>query len=254
MIKEELLEKFSDEKIDKTLDRLIGNQQDYMSLIFDDPVYKEYREKYDKQYEINKKIYQEKLEQYNSRSRPNSFLMTWKEVEKRYTSPKECKFYRIKNRQNEPICMAVIVLSKGTLKHLPDIRIAYVKKNVKDKANFNYAKEIAFDRVRQVAYKDSTNGISDGEMNFRLSKKTKKSIESVKTELIREFDEPIPSIEEPYFPDKKYEKYQSMGRPESMLKLVRDVMPKICANEYVTIIPETEKDKIIYSKDLRGQK
>jgi hypothetical protein len=28
-------------------------------------------------------------------------------------------------------------------------------------------------------------------------------------------------------------------------------MPKICANEYVTILPETEKDKIFY---LRGQK
>lgn len=147
--------------------------------------------------------------------------------------------------------MAVIVLSKGTLKHLPDIRIAYVKKHVKDKANFNYAKEIAFDRVRQVAYKDSTNGISDGEMNFHVSKKTRKSIESVKTELIREFDEPVPSIEEPYFPDKKYEKYQSWGRPESMLKLVREVMPKIVRNKFVTVVP---KDTIIYPKGLRGQK
>jgi len=250
MIKDELLEKLSNEKIDKTLDQFIGNQQDYMSSISDDPLYKEYREKYNKQYEINKKTYQEKLEQYISRSRPNSFLMTWREVEEKYTSPENCKFFRIKNNQNE-ICMAVIILSKGTLKHLPDIRIAYVKKHPKDKGDFNYAKEIAFDRVRQVAYKDSTNGISDGEMNFRLSKKTKKSIESVKTELIREFDEPVPSIEEPYFSDKKYEKYQSIDRPESMLKLVRGVMPKICANEYVTIIPETEKDKIFYS---RGQK
>lgn len=250
MIKKELLEKFSNEKIDRTLDRLIGNQKEYMSSIFDDPLYKEYRKKYNKQYEINKKIYQEKLEQYVSRSRPNSFLMTWREVEEKYTSPENCKFYKIKNSQNE-ICMAVIVLSKGTLKNLPDIRIAYVKKHPKDKDDFNYAKEIAFDRVRQVAYKDSTNGISDGEMNFHLSKKTKKSIESVKTGLIREFDEPVPSIEEPYFSDNKYEKYQSMGKPESMLKLVRDVMPKICANEYVTILSETEKDKIFY---LRGQK
>ena len=251
MIKDEILRKVSDEKIKRMVDRFIGNQQDYMSDILDDPIYKEYREKYDKQYEINKKIYQEKLEQYNSRSRPNSFLMTWKEVEKRYTSPEKCKFYRIKNKQNEPICMAVIVLSKGTLKHLPDIRIAYVKKNPKDKADFKYAKEIAFDRVRQVAYKDSTNGISDGEMNFHVSKKVRKSIESVKTELIRKFDEPVPSIEEPYFPDKKYEKYQIMGTPESMLKLVREAMPKIYANKYVTILPETEKDKIFY---LRGQK
>lgn len=251
MTKDEILGKISDEKIKRMVDRFIGNQQDYMSDILDDPFYKEYREKYDKQYEINKKIYQENLEQYNSRSRPNSFLMTWREVEEKYTSPKKCKFYRIKNKQNEPICMAVIVLSKGTLKHLPDIRIAYVKKHVKDKANFNYAKEIAFDRVRQVAYKDSTNGISDGEMNFHVSKKTRKSIESVKTELIREFDEPVPSIEEPYFPDKKYEKYQSWGRPESMLKLVREVMPKIVRNKFVTVVP---KDTIIYPKGLRGQK
>ena len=230
---------------------MLGNQQDYMSNIFDDPIYKEYREKYDKQYKINKKIYQEKLEQYNSRCRPNSFLMTWREVEEKYISPKNCKFYRIKNKQNEPICMAVIVLSKGTLKHLPDIRIAYVKKNPKDKANFNYAKEIAFDRVRQVSYKDSTNGISDGEMNFHVSKKTRKSIESVKTELIREFDEPVPSIEEPYFSDKKYEKYQSWGKPEGMLKLVMEAMPKIYANKYVSVVP---KDTIVYPKDLRGQK
>ena len=230
---------------------MLGNQQDYMSNIFDDPIYKEYREKYDKQYKINKKIYQEKLEQYNSRCRPNSFLMTWREVEEKYISPKNCKFYRIKNKQNEPICMAVIVLSKGTLKHLPDIRIAYVKKNPKDKANFNYAKEIAFDRVRQVSYKDSTNGISDGEMNFHVSKKTRKSIESVKTELIREFDEPVPSIEEPYFSDKKYEKYQNMCRPEGMLKLVMEAMPKIYANKYVSVVP---KDTIVYPKDLRGQK
>lgn len=247
----EPLKKITDEKVRGMLDKMLGNQQDYMSNIFDDPIYKEYREKYDKQYKINKKIYQEKLEQYNSRSRPNSFLMTWREVEEKYTSPKNCKFYRIKNKQNEPICMAVIVLSKGTLKHLPDIRIAYVKKNPKDKANFNYAKEIAFDRVRQVSYKDSTNGISDGEMNFHVSKKTKKAIESVKTELIREFDEPVPSIEEPYFSDKKYEKYQSWGRPESMLKLVREVMPKIVRNKFVTVVP---KDTIIYPKDLRGQK
>ena len=247
----EPLKKITDEKVRGMLDKMLGNQQDYMSNILDDPIYKEYREKYDKQYKINKKIYQEKLEQYNSRSRPNSFLMTWREVEEKYTSPKKCKFYRIKNKQNEPICMAVIVLSKGTLKHLPDIRIAYVKKNPKDKANFNYAKEIAFDRVRQVAYKDSTNGISDGEMNFHVSKKTKKAIESVKTELIREFDEPVPSIEEPYFSDKKYEKYQSWGRPKSMLKLVREVMPKIVRNKFVTVVP---KDTIIYPKDLRGQK
>lgn len=247
----EPLKKITDEKVRDTLDKMLGNQQDYMSNIFDDPIYKEYREKYDKQYKINKKIYQEKLEQYNSRCRPNSFLMTWREVEEKYTSPKNCKFYRIKNKQNEPICMAVIVLSKGTLKHLPDIRIAYVKKNPKDKANFNYAKEIAFDRVRQVSYKDSTNGISEGEMNFHVSKKTKKAIESVKTELIREFDEPVPSIEEPYFLDKKYEKYQSWGRPESMLKLVREVMPKIVRNKFVTVVP---KDIIFYSKDLRGQK
>ena len=243
MIKDEI-----SEKMKRMVDRFIGNQQDYMDSIADDPIYKEYKEKYDKQYEINKKIYQEKLEQYNSRSRPKSFLMTQKEVEKEYTSPKKCRFYRIKNKQNEPICMAVIVLSKGTLKRLPDIRIAYVKKNLKDKANFNYAKEIAFDRVRQVAYKDSANGISDGEMNFHVSKKTKKSIESVKKELIYEFDEPTPFIEIPYFPDKKYEKYQSMGRPESMLKLVRECMPKIVANKYVTILPETEKDKIFYIK------
>lgn len=247
----EPLKKITDEKVRGMLDKMLGNQQDYMSNILDDPIYKEYREKYDKQYKINKKIYQEKLEQYNSRSRPNSFLMTWREVEEKYISPKKCKFYRIKNKQNEPICMAVIVLSKGTLKHLPDIRIAYVKKNPKDKANFNYAKEIAFDRVRQVSYKDSTNGISDGEMNFHVSKKTKKAIESVKTELIREFDEPVPSIEEPYFSDKKYEKYQSWGRPESMLKLVREVMPKIVRNKFVTVVP---KDTIIYPKDLRGQK
>lgn len=175
MIKDEMLEKISNERVKRLVNRLIDNQQDYMSDIFDDPIYKEYREKYDKQYEINKKIYQEKLEQYNSRSRPNSFLMTWREVEEKYTSPEKCKFYRIKNKLNEPICMAAIVLSKGTLNHLPDIRIAYVKKNLKDKANFNYAKEIAFDRVRQVAYKDSANGISDGEMNFHVSKKTKKS-------------------------------------------------------------------------------
>lgn len=245
----EPLKKITDEKVRGMLDKMLGNQQDYMSNILDDPIYKEYREKYDKQYKINKKIYQENLEQYNSRSRPNSFLMTWREVEEKYTSPKKCKFYRIKNKQNEPICMAVIVLSKGTLKHLPDIRIAYVKKNPKDKANFNYAKEIAFDRVRQVSYKDSTNGISDGEMNFHVSKKTKKAIESVKTELIREFDEPVPSIEEPYFSDKKYEKYQSWGRPESMLKLVREVMPKIVRNKFVTVVP---KDTIIYPKDLRG--
>lgn len=247
----EPLKKITDEKVRGMLDKMLGNQQDYMSNILDDPIYKEYREKYDKQYKINKKIYQEKLEQYNSRSRPNSFLMTWREVEEKYTSPKKCKFYRIKNKQNEPICMAVIVLSKGTLKHLPDIRIAYVKKNPKDKANFNYAKEIAFDRVRQVSYKDSTNGISDGEMNFHVSKKTKKAIESVKTELIREFDEPVPSIEEPYFSDKKYEKYQSWGRPESMLKLVREVMPKIVRNKFVTVAP---KDTIVYPKDLRGKK
>lgn len=251
MINDEVLEKVSNEKIKRMVDRLIGNQQSYMSDILDDPIYKEYREKYNKQYEINKKIYQEKLEQYNSRCRPNSFLMTWREVEEKYTSPEKCKFYRIKNKQNEPICMAVIVLSKGTLKHLPDIRIAYVKKHVKDKANFNYAKEIAFDRVRQVAYKDSANGISDGEMNFHVSKKVRKSIESVKMELIREFDEPVPSIEEPYFPDKKYEKYQSMGRPESMLKLVRECMPQIVRNKFVTVVP---KDTIIYPKDLRGQK
>lgn len=251
MTKDEILGKISDEKIKRMVDRFIGNQQDYMSDILDDPFYKEYREKYDKQYEINKKIYQENLEQYNSRSRPNSFLMTWREVEEKYTSPKKCKFYRIKNKQNEPICMAVIVLSKGTLKHLPDIRIAYVKKNPKDKANFNYAKEIAFDRVRQVSYKDSTNGISDGEMNFHVSKKTKKAIESVKTELIREFDEPVPSIEEPYFPDNKYEKYQSWGKPESMLKLVKEVMPKIVRNKFVTVVP---KDTIVYPKDLRGKK
>lgn len=245
------LKKITDEKVRDTLDKMLGNQQDYMSNIFDDLIYKEYREKYDKQYKINKKIYQEKLEQYNSRCRPNSFLMTWREVEEKYISPKNCKFYRIKNKQNEPICMAVIVLSKGTLKHLPDIRIAYVKKNPKDKANFNYAKEIAFDRVRQVSYKDSTNGISDGEMNFHVSKKTRKSIESVKTELIREFDEPVPSIEEPYFSDKKYEKYQSWGKPESMLKLVMEAMPKIYANKYVSVVP---KDTIVYPKDLRGQK
>lgn len=247
----EPLKKITDEKVRDTLDKMLGNQQDYMSNIFDDPIYKEYREKYDKQYKINKKIYQEKLEQYNSRCRPNSFLMTWREVEEKYISPKNCKFYRIKNKQNEPICMAVIVLSKGTLKHLPDIRIAYVKKNPKDKANFNYAKEIAFDRVRQVSYKDFTNGISDGEMNFHVSKKTRKSIESVKTELIREFDEPVPSIEEPYFSDKKYEKYQSWGKPESMLKLVMEAMPKIYANKYVSVVP---KDTIVYPKDLRGQK
>lgn len=251
MIKEEILGKVSDEKIKRMVDRFIDNQQGYMSDMLDDPIYKEYRDKYNKQYKINKKIYQEKLEQYNSRCRPNSFLMTWREVEEKYTSPEKCKFYRIKNKQNEPICMAVIVLSKGTLKHLPDIRIAYVKKHVKDKANFNYAKEIAFDRVRQVAYKDSTNGISDGEMNFHVSKKVRKSIESVKMELIRKFDEPVPSIEEPYFSDKKYEKYQIMGTPESMLKLIREVMPKIYANKYVTVLPKTEKDKIFY---LRGQK
>lgn len=247
----EPLKKITDEKVRDTLDKMLGNQQDYMSNILDDPIYKEYREKYDKQYKINKKIYQEKLEQYNSRCRPNSFLMTWREVEEKYISPKNCKFYRIKNKQNEPICMAAIVLSKGTLKHLPDIRIAYVKKNPKDKANFNYAKEIAFDRVRQVSYKDSTNGISDGEMNFHVSKKIKKAIESVKTELIREFDEPVPSIEEPYFSDKKYEKYQNMCRPEGMLKLVMEAMPKIYANKYVSVVP---KDTIVYPKDLRGQK
>ena len=247
----EPLKKITDEKVRGMLDKMLGNQQDYMSNILDDPIYKGYREKYDKQYKINKKIYQEKLEQYNSRSRPNSFLMTWREVEEKYTSPKKCKFYRIKNKQNEPICMAAIVLSKGTLKHLPDIRIAYVKKHPKDKSDFKYAKEIAFDRVRQVAYKDSANGISDGEMNFHVSKKTRKSIESIKTELIREFDEPVPSIEEPYFSDKKYEKYQSWGRPESMLKLVREVMPKIVRNKFVTVVP---KDTITYPKDLRGQK
>ena len=247
----EPLKKITDEKVRDILDKMLGNQQDYMSNILDDPIYKEYREKYDKQYKINKKIYQEKLEQYNSRCRPNSFLMTWREVEEKYTSPKNCKFYRIKNKQNEPICMAAIVLSKGTLKHLPDIRIAYVKKSPKDKANFNYAKKIAFDRVRQVSYKDSTNGISDGEMNFHVSKKTKKAIESVKTELIREFDEPVPSIEEPYFSDKKYEKYQNMCRPDGMLKLVMEAMPKIYANKYVSVVP---KDTIVYPKDLRGQK
>ena len=247
----EPLKKITDEKVRDTLDKMLGNQQDYMSNIFDDPIYKEYREKYDKQYEINKKIYQEKLEQYNSRCKPNSFLMTWREVEEKYISSKNCKFYRIKNKQNEPICMAAIVLSKGTLKHLPDIRIAYVKKHPKDKSDFKYAKEIAFDRVRQVAYKDSANGISDGEMNFHVSKKTRKSIESIKTELIREFDEPIPSIEEPYFSDKKYEKYQNMCRPEGMLKLVMEAMPKIYANKYVSVVP---KDTIVYPKDLRGQK
>ena len=247
----EPLKKITDEKVRDTLVEMLGIQQDYMSNILDDPIYKEYREKYDKQYEINKKIYQEKLEQYNSRCKPNSFLMTWREVEEKYISSKNCKFYRIKNKQNEPICMAAIVLSKGTLIHLPDIRIAYVKKHPKDKSDFKYAKEIAFDRVRQVAYKDSANGISDGEMNFHVSKKTRKSIESIKTELIREFDEPVPSIEEPYFPDNKYEKYQSWGRPESMLKLVREVMPKIVRNKFVTVVP---KDTIFYSKDLRGQK
>lgn len=247
----EPLKKITDEKVRDTLDKMLCSQQDYMSNILDDPIYEEYREKYNKQYKINKKIYQEKLEQYNSRCRPNSFLMTWREVEEKYISPKNCKFYRIKNKQNEPICMAAIVLSKGTLKHLPDIRIAYVKKNPKDKANFNYAKEIAFDRVRQVSYKDSTNGISDGEMNFHVSKKIKKAIESVKTELIREFDEPVPSIEEPYFSDKKYEKYQNMCRPEGMLKLVMEAMPKIVRNKFVTVVP---KDTIFYSKDLRGKK
>lgn len=247
----EPLKKITDEKVRDTLDKMLCSQQDYMSNILDDPIYEEYREKYDKQYKINKKIYQEKLEQYNSRCKPNSFLMTWREVEEKYISPKNCKFYRIKNKQNEPICMAAIVLSKGTLKHLPDIRIAYVKKNPKDKANFNYAKEIAFDRVRQVSYKDSTNGISDGEMNFHVSKKIKKAIESVKTELIREFDEPVPSIEEPYFSDKKYEKYQNMCRPEGMLKLVMEAMPKIYVNKYVSVVP---KDTIVYPKDLRGQK
>lgn len=247
----EPLKKITDEKVRDTLVEMLGIQQDYMSNILDDPIYKEYREKYDKQYEINKKIYQEKLEQYNSRCKPNSFLMTWREVEEKYISSKNCKFYRIKNKQNEPICMAAIVLSKGTLKHLPDIRIAYVKKHPKDKSDFKYAKEIAFDRVCQVSYKDSANGISDGEMNFHVSKKTRKSIESIKTELIREFDEPVPSIEEPYFPDNKYEKYQSWGRPESMLKLVREVMPKIVRNKFVTVVP---KDTIFYSKDLRGQK
>ena len=247
----EPLKKITDEKVRDTLVEMLGIQQDYMSNILDDPIYKEYREKYDKQYEINKKIYQEKLEQYNSRCKPNSFLMTWREVEEKYISSKNCKFYRIKNKQNEPICMAAIVLSKGTLIHLPDIRIAYVKKHPKDKSDFKYAKEIAFDRVRQVAYKDSANGISDGEMNFHVSKKTRKSIESIKTELIREFDEPVPSIEEPYFTDNKYEKYQSWGRPESMLKLVREVMPKIVRNKFVTVVP---KDTIFYSKDLRGQK
>ena len=100
-------------------------------------------------------------------------------------------------------------------------------------------------------YKDSTNGISDGEMNFHVSKKVRKSIESVKMELIREFDEPVPSIEEPYFPDKKYEKYQTMGTPEAMLKLVRECMPQIVSNKFVTVVP---KDTIIYPKDLRGQK
>lgn len=248
MIKDEILGKVSDEKIKRMVDRFIGNQRVYIDSLDDDPIYKEYKEKYDKQYEINKKIYQEKLEQYNSRSRPNSFLMTWREVEERYTSPKNCKFYRIKNKPNEPICMAAIVLSKGTLKHLPDIRIAYVKKHPKDKANFNYAKEIAFDRVRQVAYKDSANGISDGEMNFHVSKKTKNAIESVKMELIRMFDEPVPFIKEPYFPDKKYEKYQSRGTPETMLKLVRECMPQIVRNKFVTIMSETEKDKIFYLK------
>ena len=89
----EPLKKITDEKVRDTLDKMLCSQQDYMSNIFDDPIYKEYREKYDKQYKINKKIYQEKLEQYNSRCRPNSFLMTWREVEEKYTSPKNCKFY-----------------------------------------------------------------------------------------------------------------------------------------------------------------
>jgi hypothetical protein len=61
MIKDEILGKISDEKIKRMVDRFIGNQQDYMSYIFDDPIYKEYREKYDKQYEINKRFTRKNL-------------------------------------------------------------------------------------------------------------------------------------------------------------------------------------------------
>lgn len=53
----EPLKKITDEKVRDILDKMLGNQQDYMSNILDDLIYKEYREKYDKQYEINKKIY-----------------------------------------------------------------------------------------------------------------------------------------------------------------------------------------------------
>jgi hypothetical protein len=247
----ELLKKITDEKVKDTLDKMLGNQCDSLFKRFEDPVYREYREKYYTQLKINEEKFREESEQYNSRWRPNSFLMTWKEVEYKYTSPEKCIFYKIKDKIGESICMAVLILSKGTKNCLPDIRIAYVKKHPKDKSDFEYAKKLAFDRVRQVLYKDSNNGISDGEMNFHVSKKTKAAIESVKRELINKFDVKPPVFEKPYFKDKKYEKYQSIDRPESMLKLVRSVMPKICANEYVTILPETEKDKIFY---LRGQK
>lgn len=242
----ELLKKITDEKVSDTLDKMLGNQRDALSKLFEDPIYKEYRKKYDAQLKINEEKFREETEQYNSRCRPNSFLMTWKEVEHKYTSPEKCIFYKIKNKTGEPICMAVLVLSKGTKGRLPDIRIAYVKKHSKDKSDFNYAKELAFDRVRQVAYKDSTNGISDGEMKFHVSKKTMTAIESVKRELINKFDVRPPALEQPYFEDKKYAKYQCMDAPDYMLSLVKASMPKIVANKYVTVIPETEKDKIHY--------
>ena len=44
MTKDEILGKISDEKIKRMVDRFIGIQQDYMSNILDDPIYKEYRE------------------------------------------------------------------------------------------------------------------------------------------------------------------------------------------------------------------
>ena len=42
-----------------------------------------------------------------------------------------------------------------------------------------------------------------------------------------------------------------MCRPDGMLKLVMEAMPKIYANKYVSVVP---KDTIVYPKDLRGQK
>ena len=52
----EPLKKITDEKVRDTLDKMLCSQQDYMSNILDDPIYKEYREKYDKQFEASAEL------------------------------------------------------------------------------------------------------------------------------------------------------------------------------------------------------